>query len=134
MWRENVYRGVGHSNGQLILFEKDSCEGAYLNLEFSTLTRFWDKFRYNLEDGLPAVGFNPFPDDLASVPKWSTVDISIPRESKILSWYIYTPDFPGDYIDADTCDICDIIGPHEYCPKYAPKRLRLDLSSDPHNF
>ena len=43
---------------------------------------------------------------------------------------MYTPDFPRDYIDADTCDI---IGPHEYCLKYAPKRLRLDLSSDPHN-
>ena len=41
MWKENIYRGVGHPNGQLtrILFEQDSLEGAYPQTEHFIMRR-----------------------------------------------------------------------------------------------
>ena len=132
MWKENVYRGVGHPNGQLtrILLEKDTCNGAYPYKEFFIMDHFWDRYRYPTEDNTLAVEYNCSPDDTSTIPGWSTVDISKPKQPKILSWYMYRPDFPGDY-DNNSCDICADIGTHDMCPKNAPKRLRLDLSVNP---
>ena len=135
MWKENIYCGVGHPNGQLtrILFEQDSLEGAYPHTEHFIMRRFWDKYRYNLTDGTSAVDFNSSADDTAQVPGWSIADVTIPMPSEILPWYVYTPDSPGDYNDWDTCEICNVIGTHDYCPKHAPKRLCLNLSVNPQN-
>ena len=127
IWKENVYRGVGSPTGQLtsILF--------HTGFHWWVDHEMWARYRYPLEDGALAVGYYTLPDDTALVPRWSTVDIDTPQESKILPWYVYRRDhkWSTDSDDDGSCDICTEIGTHAFCPLQAPKKLRLDLSIPP---